>query len=99
MQTVYLYIQFKIKDMQAFKRYTEQVAETTKIYGGKTIAVNQAPSAMCGEVAADVCVIQEWPSIEAAQTWHDSPEYSPLKKLRDEEAMGDLKMIPVPAIN
>ena len=59
----------------------------------------RSPSAMCGEVAADVCVIQEWPSIEAAQTWHDSPEYSPLKKLRDEEAMGDLKMIPVPAIN
>ncbi|WED23809.1 DUF1330 domain-containing protein [Vibrio sp. JC009] len=98
MQPTYVYIQFKIKDMQAFKRYTEQVSETTKIYGGKTIAVNKAPSAIHGEVGADVCVIQEWPSLEATQTWHDSPEYAPVKKLRDEEAMSDLKIIPIPAL-
>lgn len=98
MQPTYVYIQFRIKDMAAFKRYTEQVPETTSVYSGKTIAVNKEPVAIHGEVGADVCVIQQWPSLEAAQQWHDSPEYAPVKKLRDEEAMTDLKIIPVPAL-
>lgn len=98
MQPIYVYIQFNIKDTEAFKRYGEKVSETTEIYGGKTIAINKAPAAIYGEVGAEVCVIQQWPSLEAAQKWHDSPEYAPLKKLRDDEAMSDLKIIPVPAL-
>ncbi|MDG3086398.1 DUF1330 domain-containing protein [Vibrio hannami] len=98
MQPIYVYIQFNIKDMEAFKRYGEKVSETTEIYGGKTIAINKAPAAIYGEVGAEVCVIQQWPSLETAQKWHDSPEYAPLKKLRDDEAMSDLKIIPVPAL-
>ncbi|WP_342344074.1 DUF1330 domain-containing protein [Vibrio owensii] len=35
---------------------------------------------------------------KAAHAWHDSPEYAPLRKLRDEKAMRDLKIIPVPAV-
>nr|WP_244662375.1 DUF1330 domain-containing protein [Vibrio owensii] len=37
-------------------------------------------------------------SLQSGNAWHDSPEYAPLRKLRDEKAMGDLKIIPVPAV-
>lgn len=98
MAPTYLYIQFKIQDMEAFSEYAQRVSETTKIYGGKTVAINKSPTTLHGDVGADVCVIQHWPSLEAAHAWHDSTEYAPLRKLRDEKAMGDLKIIPVPAV-
>ncbi len=98
MTPTYLYIQFKIQHMEAFSEYAERVSETTQIYGGKTVAINKSPMALHGDLGADVCVIQHWPSLEAAQAWHDSPEYAPLRKLRDEKAMRDLKIIPVPAV-
>ncbi|WP_155647892.1 DUF1330 domain-containing protein, partial [Vibrio sp. CUB2] len=40
----YLYIQFKIQDMEAFNEYAERVSETTQIYGGQTIAINKSPT-------------------------------------------------------
>lgn len=98
MSKTYLYIQFKIKEMEAFKQYAANVPETVALYGGKTIAVNKAPEALHGSIDVDVSVIQQWPSLEAAQLWLDSPEYAPLKVLRDERAFTDLKIIPVPAL-
>lgn len=78
--------------------YGERVSETVAQYGGKTIAVNKSPNPLHGELDVDVNVIQEWPSVEAAQQWLDSPEYAPLKSLRDKRAMTDLVITPIPAI-
>lgn len=99
MSKTYLYIQFKIKEMDAFMQYGEKVSETVAQYGGKTIAVNKSPSPLHGELDIDVNVIQEWPSVEAAQTWLESPEYAPLKTLRDERAMTDLVITAIPTID
>lgn len=98
MSKTYLYIQFKVKETDAFKEYGEKVSATVTQFGGKTIAVNKTPAPLNGKLDADVCVIQEWPSIGAAQSWLNSPEYAPLKKLRDERAMIDLIITEVPAI-
>ena len=99
MSKTYLYIQFKIKEMEAFQQYAANVSDTVALYGGKTIAVNKEPSALHGSVDIDASVIQEWPSLEAAQAWLDSPEYAPLKQLRDDRALSDLKIISVPALS
>ncbi|WFB49474.1 DUF1330 domain-containing protein [Vibrio coralliilyticus] len=99
MSKAYLYIQFKIKEIGAFQQYAQTVAATVSLYGGKTIAVNKTPSALHGELDIDMSVIQEWPSIKAAQTWLDSPEYAPLKRLRDEHAMEKLLITPVQAVD
>lgn len=98
MSKTYLYIQFKIKEMDAFQQYGEQVSATVTHYGGKTIAVNKAPNPLHGQHNIDVNVLQEWPSLESAQAWLESPEYAPLKTLRDERAMTDLIITPIPAV-
>ncbi len=85
--------------MEAFQQYAANVSDTVALYGGKTIAVNKDPSALYGSVDIDASVIQEWPTLEAAQAWLDSPEYAPLKQLRDDRALSDLKIIPVPALS
>jgi len=95
---MYIYIQFTIRDEQAFGRYAEAVGATVQQYNGETIAVNRSPDALHGNTAADVCVVQKWPSLDAVQQWLDSPEYAPLKQLRDEAAMDDLLIMPVPAL-
>lgn len=90
---MYLYIQFSIKDQEAFSKYAQQVGATVEKYGGKTIAVNKQVIPLIGKTNADVSVIQQWPSLEAAERWLASPEYAPLKKIRDEEAMENLAMV------
>ena len=90
---MYLYIQFSIKDQEAFSKYAQQVGATVEKYGGKTIAVNKEVRPLIGETNANVSVIQQWPSLEAAEQWLASPEYAPLKKIRDEEAMENLTML------
>ncbi|WP_283241217.1 DUF1330 domain-containing protein [Pseudoalteromonas rubra] len=64
-------------------------------YGRKTLAVNKSPDPIEGQVVADVCVIQQWPSQAAVEKWLNSAEYAPLKQLRDECAMEKLVMIPL----
>lgn len=96
--TVYVSIQFNIKNAEAFQSYSSQVPETVKLYGGKTIAVSKNPQTLAGKQDCDFCVIQEWPSLEAVQAWHESKEYAPLKKLRDEQAVSELKMTVIPRV-
>ncbi|TMO82869.1 DUF1330 domain-containing protein [Pseudoalteromonas spongiae] len=90
---VFIYIQFSIKDQQAFSIYAKQVSATVEKYGGKTIAVNKQVTPLTGEINADVSVIQQWPSLEDAEQWLASPEYAPLKKIRDEKAMENLVIL------
>jgi len=93
---MYVYIQFAVRNEQAFTQYAQAVGATVQRYNGETVAVNRSPQPLHGNAVADVCVIQKWPSLEAVQGWLNSPEYAPLKKLRDEAAMGDLLIMPVP---
>ncbi|NHI00251.1 DUF1330 domain-containing protein [Oceanimonas sp. MB9] len=98
MSLTYIYIQFSVRNPQAFQEYASRVGDTVTAYGGRTIAINREPTALHGETQADVCVIQQWPSLEAVRQWLNSPEYAPLKALRDEKAMSQLRIIPVPAV-
>lgn len=41
-------------------------------------------------------LIMKWPSAEEFQEWHDSPEYQPLKVMR--EAAADFRITIVPAL-
>jgi uncharacterized protein (DUF1330 family) len=38
-------------------------------------------------------VIVEFPSVEQAKVWYDSPEYTPARKLREESARSKLLIV------
>jgi uncharacterized protein (DUF1330 family) len=97
--SVYLSIQFNIKDAEAFQIYSSQVGDTVKLYGGKTVGVSKMPQSLVGNPENEFFVLQQWPSLEDAQAWHESKEYAPLKTLRDEQAISELKIIVIPSVS
>jgi uncharacterized protein (DUF1330 family) len=83
---IYLVIQVTVHDQAKFMDYVRGHLPTVAQYGGKFIFEGKAERPFEGQTNHHLTVIQEWPSEEAMQTWYDSAEYAPWKKLRQEAA-------------
>ena len=95
---IFVYIDFKIKDKEAFQEYSQGVPATMKLYGGRSIGVQLGANFVVGLKDVDVQVIQEWPSNQAFIAWQNSAEYAPLKLLRDTKALENLTMSIIKAL-
>lgn len=95
---IYTVISFEIKDEESLKHYTKNVSKTVDQYGGKTIAVQHGVDMLVGQSHSDVQVIQKWPSKQSLIKWLESPEYAPLKAIRDRSAMKNLTISVVKSI-
>ena len=62
-------------------------------YGGRYLVRGGALEMAEGAMSIDRLVILEFPSIEAARTWHASPEYAPLLALRASAAISNLASV------
>lgn len=91
-QAVYVYIDFKIKDLDSFEEYSKQVPSTVLKYGGETLAVQKHADFVMGERDVEVQLIQRWPNRESFNAWQASPEYAPLKEIRDNRAIYNLSI-------
>ena len=95
-QEIYAVIEVKLKDGAAFQKYVEGHIPSLLQYGGKIVAANPEFVVAEGERDFDVLVVQEWPSIAAFQTWHESSEYAPWKELRQGTAAEWTKVFLLP---
>jgi uncharacterized protein (DUF1330 family) len=68
--------------------YLEQVETTAKLYGGKWLA--QGPVEVVEGAWPDSAVLMEFPSMEAAREWYNSPEYEKIRPLRVNNSINDL---------
>lgn len=65
----------RIKDPAAFQEYADKVASTIARHGGRYIVSDKSPELREGEFPFARLVIVEFPTVEAARGWYDSPEY------------------------
>ena len=70
----------------ALAEYRERVGATVEPYGGRYLARSSSPDVLEGEWAADQVVLVEFPDIESARAWNDSPEYQAIVPLRTDNA-------------
>ncbi|QYK07015.1 DUF1330 domain-containing protein [Shewanella zhangzhouensis] len=89
---IYTYIDFIIKDEYSFSEYSKLVPLTVKQYGGETLAVQKQTDFPIGGRDVQVQIIQRWPSRDSFDAWHSSPEYAPLKEIRDNRAICNLNI-------
>ncbi|MBV9783130.1 MAG: DUF1330 domain-containing protein [Acidisphaera sp.] len=80
----YLIANVTITDPEGFKHYGEQVSAVIAQYGGRYLVRGGVIHPMEGDHGFDRLVVVEFPSMEAAKRFYDSPEYAPLLKLRIE---------------
>jgi len=92
MRKAYLIAELTVHDMEAYERYRQQVVATLQaadarflVRGGKRMQMEGADEAHHDNLRT---VIVEFPSMEAALAWYESPAYITLIKLRQSAANG-----------
>ena len=69
-------------DREALKPYSEKAFETVEAFGGKLIARTSNIDVREGDWAFNRMLIIQFPSMEAAQSWYDSPNYQEILPIR-----------------
>ncbi len=76
-------IEADITDMDRFREYTIAIIPIVQRYGGRYVVMRGAREDLEGDWGTTRIVISEWPSMQAAQDFWNSPEYRQAVKLRE----------------
>ena len=86
----YLIADVEVVDRDLFEQYRQQVPATITAFGGRYVARGGAIEVLEGSWSPKRCVIVEFPSLEQLKAWWSSPEYTPLRALRQRAARSNI---------
>ncbi len=89
----YVIVDIEVTDPEGYKEYVKLAPEAVKLYGGKYIARGGQNETLEGEWQAKRLVILEFPSVERAKSWLNSPEYAPARALRHQYAKTNMIVV------
>ncbi len=89
----YFVADIEVTDPDEWQKYRQQVGATITKYGGKFLVRGGQPETVEGDWKTKLIVILEFPSVEQAKTWYNSPEYSAIKGIRLRSAISDLLLV------
>jgi uncharacterized protein (DUF1330 family) len=82
-----------VRDPERYPDYVRQVPATLEPYGGRFIVRGGAVETAEGDWHPKRLVIIEFPSLERAKAWYDSPEYAPARQLRWDTSDGRILFV------
>jgi len=71
-----------VSNAEGYQRYSQKVPATIAKYGGRYLVRGGKTEVREGEWPGPRTVILEFPSLARALEWYDSPEYKPLRPIR-----------------
>jgi uncharacterized protein (DUF1330 family) len=89
----YYVAEFEVTNPEGMKPYSAQVESTFKPYGGHFIVRGGKTISLEGEAPKRRRVVIEFASVEKAQAWYNSVEYTELRKIRQRSAKTDVYLI------
>jgi uncharacterized protein (DUF1330 family) len=89
----YVLAEVEIVNPEGYKEYTQLVPGTIAQYGGRFLHRGGTVHVFEGDWARLRRVIIEFPSMEAAKAWYDSPEYEKPKAMRIANSKGRLLLL------
>ena len=89
----YVFAEIEVTDPAPYEEYRKQVLAVVTKYGGKFIVRGGRVESKEGGWQPKRMVALEFPSMEQALKWYDSPEYAPLIKLRQKASKGKLIIV------
>jgi uncharacterized protein (DUF1330 family) len=78
----YVIAEVEVTDPAAYEDYRKKVPATITQYGGRYLVRGGATETKEGSWAPARLVILEFPSMDQARRWYDSPEYAPALAIR-----------------
>jgi len=76
----------------AIVEYLERIDGTLNPFGGRFVIHGARPEVMEGDWTGDLIVI-EFPDLDRARAWYDSPAYREILPLRRDNADGDILLV------
>ncbi len=89
----YFVVNLDVRDPERFATYREKVATVVADHGGRYLVRGGELHPIEGDLGLKRLVVLEFPSLEAAGRFYESPEYAPLLKLRQESADSDIVLV------
>ena len=86
----YIVANVDVTDADAYEPYKAQVHAIIARYGGRYLVRGGAIEVREGEPGLSRLVILEFPSVEAARTFYDSPDYQAIVPIRQAHARSTL---------
>ncbi|MDP9439985.1 MAG: DUF1330 domain-containing protein [Actinomycetota bacterium] len=83
----YAVVNVRVTDPVRYEEYRSEAPATIASYGGRYLARGGALETLEGEWDPERLVVLEFESMARLREWYDSPEYAPLKRLRQEAAV------------
>ena len=91
--TAYIIAEVDVTDAEAYKAYAAAVPATIAQYGGRFLVRGGTADVLEGEWPQRRRVILEFPSMDAARAWWDSPEYEKARAMRRAASNGRLILL------
>jgi len=91
--TAYVIVDIEVTDPEGYKEYVKLAPEAVNLYGGKYNAHGGPNETLEGNWQAKRLVILEFPSVEQAKAWLNSPEYAPARALRHQYARTNMVVV------
>jgi uncharacterized protein (DUF1330 family) len=91
--SAYVIVEVDVKDPALFAEYAKGVPATIAAYGGRYAVRGGAVESREGGWSPKRMVVLEFPSMDQARKWYDSPEYKPLLAMRLKAASAKLILV------
>jgi uncharacterized protein (DUF1330 family) len=89
----YVAVQVVINDPVTYERYKKLTPGSIAPFGGRFLARGGMTEALEGTWKPQRFVLLEFPSVEKARAWWNSPEYAEAKKLRQASSSTEMLLI------
>ncbi len=91
----FMIIQAEITDPERFMEYAKRAPALIEKYGGRYRCMRGASEQLEGTEDERKIVVSEWPSMDAAREFWNSPEYEELKRMRAGAAEVDVHLVEI----
>src|SRR4051794_273901 len=86
----YVVVNIRIHDRDLYAEYARGAPGTVARFGGRYVARGGAVEVREGSWSPERLVILEFPDLDAAHAWYESPEYTELRAVRERASEGEL---------
>jgi uncharacterized protein (DUF1330 family) len=88
--TAYLIADIEVTDVQAYEEYRRRVPAIIAAHGGRYLVRGGAAETLEGTWLPNRTIVLEFPSMDALRAFWASPEYGPLRAIRERAARSNL---------
>ena len=89
----YVVVQIAVHDPAGYEEYKALAPATVAAYGGRYLIRGGVSQVLEGSWQPSRLVVLEFPTMAQARAWWDSPEYTPVKAVRQRCAQTEMLLI------